>query len=183
MQIRALIASLLFTASSINAIAEIEKIAIPGEQNISFYWWPMLAPPSGWEQDRDFSFRYGVNALAPIGTSFANAESVMYAKAVFKPRQPNVKSLAMLIENDKEDFLAKVPGVAIQAAPSLVTIDGKKLISLTYTPKEKGNWERVSYLEEGEYYLIFTISSRTQGAFLAAAKAYETLVTQYKEKQ
>ena len=182
MLIRALLASLLLSTPQSNAFAEIEKIAIPGEKGMSLYWWPKLAPVAGWVQDRDFSFKFSANALVPIGASFADAETVMYAKAVFKPRVPKAKSLTLLIESDKKDFLANVPDIAIQDAPSLVTADGKKLMSLTYTPKEKGNWERVSYLEEGDFYLIFTVSSRTQAGFLATAKTYETLIGQYKEK-
>lgn len=114
--------------------------------------------------------------------SFADAETVMYAKAVFKPRVPEVKSLAALIENDKNNFVTNFPGVTIQEMTTLATADGKKLISLVYTLADKGNWERVSYLEEGEFYLVFTVSSRTQAGFLASVKAYKTLVTQYKEK-
>ena len=182
MRFRPLLASVLLLAALGNAHAEIEKFAIPGEKGMTFYWWPKLPPVPGWAQDRDFSFRYSVNALAPVGASFANAETVMYAKAIFKPRVPEVKSLARLIENDKKDFLSNVPGVSIQEAPTLATADGKTLLSLIYTPKDNGNWERVSYLEEGEFYLIFTVSSRTQVGFLASAKAYELLVTQYKEK-
>jgi hypothetical protein len=105
----------------------------------------------------------------------------MYAKAIFKSREPEVKSLAMLIENDRRDFLANVPGVTIKEAPTLSIANGKKLLSLTYTPKDKGNWERVSYLEEGEFYLIFTVSSRSQAGFVASTKAYETFISQYKE--
>ena len=182
MLIRALIANMLLLLPLSNAFAEIEKIAIPGEKGMSLYWWPKLSPVSGWEQDRDFSYKFSANALAPTGASFADAETVLYAKAVFKPRAPKAKSLAMLMESDKKDFLANVPGISIQDAPSLVTADGKKLISLTYTPKEEGNWERVSYLEEGEFYLVFTVSSRTQAGFLATVKAYETLIALYKEK-
>lgn len=182
MLVRTLFSSLLLASFSINSTAEIEKIAIPGEKGMSFSWWPKLAPLSGWEQDREFSLRYSATALAPIGASFADAETVMYAKALFKPRIPKMTSLAMLIESDKKAFLDNVPAVAIKEAPSLVTADGKKLISLTYTPKEKGNWERVSYFEEGGFCLVFTISSRTPEGFLATAKAYETLIAQYKEK-
>jgi hypothetical protein len=173
---------ILLVSGASTAFAEIEKFAIPGENGMLFHWWPKLPPLSGWAQDRDSSFQYSINALAPVGSSFVNADTVIYAKAVFKPREPKVKSLAMLIENDKKDFLANVPGVTIQEAPSVATADGKKCKSLTYTPKTRGNWERVSYLEEGEFYLIFTVSSRTQAGFLASAQSYEGLITQYKEK-
>lgn len=179
--IHTFVASMLAVTAA-SSVAEIEKFAIPGEKGMSFYWWPKLPSVTGWQQDREYSFLYSLNALAPEGTSFANAETVMYARAVFKPRVPEIQSLGVLIENDKKDFVANVPGVTIREASEIHTADGRKLISLTYSPKDKGNWERVSYLEEGEFYLIFTVSSRTQAGFNATSKAYEDLVSRYKEK-
>ena len=181
MLIRSLIASLCI-AAAVPAAAEIEKLAIPSEKGMQFHWWPKLSQVPGWQQDSDFSFRYSVNALAPVGESFGTAETVMYAKAVFKPRVPEVKSLEMLIENDKNNFLKNVPGVTIRDAAALTSADGRIVVSLTYTPSSAGNWERVSYLEEGEFFLIFTVSSRTQKGFEASAKAYEALISQYHEK-
>lgn len=180
MFVRALITSLLLTSAT--AFAEIEKFAIPGEKGMAFHWWPKLRPLAGWTQDKDFSFKYSINALAPTGASFADSETVMYAKAIYKPRVPDVKSLTALIESDKKDFVTKVPGVTIQDAKALITGDGKNVVSLTYAPRSKGNWERVSYLEEGDFYLIFTVSSRTENGFLATIKAYEKLISQYREK-
>lgn len=167
---------------SSTAFAEIEKFAIPGEKGMAFHWWPKLEPVVGWTQDKDFSFKYSINALAPTGASFADSETVMYANAIYKPRVPHVKSLTALIENDKKDFVVNVPGVAIQEAKALVTADGKKVVSLNYVPRGKGNWERVSYLEEGDFYLIFTVSSRTESGYHATIKAYENLISQYREK-
>lgn len=164
------------------ASAEIERIAMPGERGMKLYWWPKLAPIAGWQQDRDFSFQYGANALAPIGKSFADAETVMYAKATYKPRVPTTKTLESFIENDKKEFLQNVPGVAINSATPLISGDGRKLLSLSYIPKVKGNWERVAYLDEGEFFLVFTISSRTATGLESSMSAYEKMVTQYREK-
>lgn len=163
------------------AQAEIEKIAIPAEKGFSFYWWPKLAPPEGWHQDREHSFYYSANALAPDGFTFKNAQSVMYARAIYKPREPNLKSLDALIENDKKDFEANVPGVEIREVTALSTADGQKLRSFTFFPTSKGNWERVSYGEEGDFYLIFTISSRSLAGFNTAIASYEKLVLGYQE--
>ena len=185
--IRAIVASACF-ALAFPAVAEIEKIAIPGENGLAFRWWPKLTPPKGWLQDLPTSFENGVNALIPVGQTFADAPSVMYAKAVFKARVPDVTSLAEMIVRDKQDFLNNVPDVLIRPTSTMVAADGRMLLSFTYSPKPEakdgsgGNWERVSYLEEGEFYLVFTMSSRTQKDFKASAKAYEKLVRAYREK-
>jgi len=42
-------------------------------------------------------------------------------------------------------------------------------------------WEKVSYGEEGEFYLIFTLSSRSEQGFKAALKDYELFISRYKE--
>jgi hypothetical protein len=174
-----LIIALLFAAQNVQA--DIEKIAIPGEKGMSFYWWPKLPKVAGWHQDRESSFHYSVNALAPDNTAFANAETVMYAKAIFKPRDPEIKSIEMLIARDKKDFQASVPEVEIREVKSLTTADGKKFKSFTFYPKGSGNWERVTYGEEGEFFLAFTISSRSKAGYDATESTYEKLIDLYKE--
>lgn len=180
MRIACTLVGLLLVASS-TAQAEIEKIAIPAEKGFSFYWWPKLAPVDGWYQDREHSFFYSANALAPDGFTFKNAESVMYARAIYKPREPDVKSLDALIENDRKDFEANLPGVSIHEVAMLSTADGQKLRSFTFFPTTSGNWERVSYGEEGDFYLIFTISSRSLAGFNTAVAAYEKLIAGYQK--
>jgi len=166
---------------SSSAYAEIEKIAIQSGKGISLYWWPKLAPVKGWHQDREYSVRYSANALAPDGFTFKDAETVMYVSALYKPRIPETKSLEALIENDRKNFEANVPGVSIQEVAPLSTADGQKLRSFTFFPAKGGNWERVSYGEEGEFYLIFTVSSRSQSGFNAVLSAYEKLAASYKK--
>lgn len=161
--------------------ADIEKIAIPSEKGLSVYWWPKLPPIEGWHQDQEHSFFYSVNALAPDGSTFKKAESVMYARALYKPRSSEIKSLEALIENDRKDFEENIPGVSIQEAAALSTADGQKLRSFTFFPTKEGNLERVSYGEEGEFYLIFTISSRSQSSFNSTVAAYEKLIAGYKK--
>jgi hypothetical protein len=175
----ALIGLLLVSSSAVQA--EIEKIAIPGEKGFSFYWWPKLAPVDGWHQDREYSFFYSANALAPDGFTFKNAETVMYARAIFKPREPDIKSVEALIDNDRKDFEANVPGVSIHEVAALSSADGQKFRSFTFFPASAGQWERVSYGEEGEFYLIFTISSRSLSGFNAAVGAYEKLIASYNQ--
>ena len=169
----------VFLAASSAAQAEIEKLAIPGDKGLTFYWWPKLSPLNGWHQDREHSFFYRANALAPDGFTFENAETVMYARAIFKPRDPNVRSLEALIENDRKDFEENVPGVSIHEVAALTSSDGQAFRSFTFFPASGGNWERVSYGEEGEFYLIFTISSRSLSGFNASVGAYERLITGY----
>jgi hypothetical protein len=171
----------LVLLASAPLLAEIEKLAIPGEKGLDLYWWPKLPPVTGWHHDREHSLRYGANALAPDGFTFASADAVIYAKAVYKPRQPEISSLASFIASDKKAFLSSNQGLNVAEASSIVTADGHRLQSFTFLPAGAGNWERVAYGEEGEYYLVFTVSSRSLAAYNAALLAYEKLIGAYKE--
>ena len=166
---------------SISMRAEIEKTARVCETGICFYWWPKLPEVKGWHQDTEQSFNYSANALAPNGSTFVNAKTVMYASASYKPRMPETKSLEMFITGDRNNFLAADPGIQITEVTELTTADGKKLRSFTFFPKAKGNWEEVSYAEEGDFYLTFTVSSRSKQGFLKAQDAYRELIAHYKE--
>jgi hypothetical protein len=117
----------------------------------------------------------------PDGFTFSNAETVIYARAIYKPRSPETTSLEVLIKDDKDEFLKADPGIAIVETSPLKTADGKTLRSFTFFPKDKGNWEQVSYGEEGDFYLIFTISSRSHAGFLKSSITYAQYIAQYKE--
>jgi len=88
---------LLFTLSIPQSFAEIQKFANPCDQGICFSWWPKLPRVAGWHQDQDQSYNYKINAQAPDGRTFANAETVIYANAIYKPRVPESKTLQDLI--------------------------------------------------------------------------------------
>ncbi|MBS1867898.1 MAG: hypothetical protein JSS69_18460, partial [Acidobacteria bacterium] len=96
--------------------AEIEKTALMCGNEICFYWWPKLSPPKGWHQDQDMSYEIEANALVPDGSTFSKAETVMYAKALYKPRTPETKSVDQLIADDKNEFLNADPNIAVAEA-------------------------------------------------------------------
>jgi hypothetical protein len=163
------------------ASADMERIASPCKTGICFNWWPKVAIPAGWQHDRDHSLHYNFNALAPEGKSFADAETVMYVNAVFRPRVPEAKTLDAFIRNDQVNFIKEVPDLRIAPTETLKTADSKTARSWTLSPASKGQWERVAYLEQGEYYIVFVISSRTQAGLLASGSKFEQLVAAYRE--
>ena len=163
------------------AHADVEKVATLCQNSICPHWWPKVNLPAGWHHDRDFSIHYNFNAIVPEGQSFSDAETVMYANAVFKPRVPESKTLKEFITNDHASFRKDVPDLSIVPAGNLTTADGKSAASWKLQPKTTGQWERVSYLEEGEYYIVFVISSRTEAGLNKNMLAYESLIRKYKE--
>jgi hypothetical protein len=167
--------------SPIIASPEIEKVGQVCDKGICFVWWPKLDPAKGWHHDDGASWAVGANVQVPDGFAFPNAETVIYAKASYKPRIPETTSLEILIRNDRDDFLKHDPGVTITKVPSLKTKDGKALETYTFFPTTKGNWEEVSYGEEGDFYLIFTISSRSRAGYLSTLPVFEQYIDEYKE--
>jgi hypothetical protein len=173
-----LILSLVFLSGAVNA--EIEKIATPTDAGIQLQWWPKVKPPPGWHFDSGSSHHFGFNAMAPDGSTFSNAETVMYAEADYKPRVPETKSLAQLVQRDVSAFHKAYPGMAATTAPPIFTADHKQLQVLSFAPSAGGNWERVAYGEDAEFYLVFTVSSRTQSGLEHANAAFNAMVASYR---
>jgi hypothetical protein len=174
------IAVLLIALASM-ANAGVEKTATLCGNGICPHWWPKLSVPAGWHHDHEFSVHYNFNALVPDGQSFSDTETVMYANAVFKPRVPESKTLKDFITNDHASFREETPDLAIVPDATLTTADGKSATSWLLQPKTAGQWERVAYLDEGEYYMVFVISSRTQAGLNKNMPVYELLIRNYKE--
>ena len=167
---------------SVPVSAEMEKIATTCESGICLHWWPILPNVKGWHHDRDASLWHSFNAQAPDGKTFKDADSVIYASGIYKPRVSEVKTLETLIENDHKRFYDTNPGITIKPAESVTTSDGQVLKTFAFFPKENGNWEHVAYGEEGEYYLVFTLTSRSQDGYSQTLAAYKQFLQNYKAK-
>ena len=175
------VATAAFLLFAFPALAEIEKIAFACGQQVCFRWWPKLQAVPNWGHDRDHSLHYNFNALAPVGTTFATAETVMYANAIYKARVPEEKSLPDFIEGDLQKFRVESPGLLVEAGKQLRTASGKTGESHLLKPTGNGQWERVAYFEEGDYYVVFVVSSRTESGLHKATPAFEALVSGYRE--
>jgi hypothetical protein len=164
------------------AVAEIEKRAIVCDNGICFSWWPKLPELKGWYSDQEASESYSMHTLVPYGENFADAETVIYANAPYKPRMPKVTTVETLIEDDQKDFRQNVPGIAIKEIEPVVTADGQRLRSFLFMPPtgSSESWERVSYGEEGDFYLIFTLSSRTKDSMNHRLDDYLSLIRAYR---
>ena len=84
--------------------------------------------------------------------------------------------------DDRRQFLSGDPGLKASQTKPLTTGNGQVLQSYTFFPKGKGNWEQAYYGNEGEYYLIFVVSARTQAGFTKALEAYKKFIARYKKK-
>ena len=160
--------------------AQIEKVTTPTNSGMELQWWPKVPPPRGWHFDSGSSHHFSFNAMAPDGSTFSNAGTVMYAKAEYKPRVPQTKSLAQLVKQDISDFHQAYPGIAVKVEPPVLTADHKQFQVITFAPSAGGNWERVAYGEAAEFYVLFTVSSRTKSGLDLAMPAFRAMVASYR---
>lgn len=177
----ALVVALL--AAALPARSEIETVAIETPKGKAERWWPKVTPPKGWHHDRGHSLNHNLNAMAPAGEGFASAEAIIYARAIRKSTDASLVSLADFVARERKAFLARMPGYDIRDDKPLLTRDGVRLRTASFTPKTDGNWERVAYGEEDDYYLIFVVSARSKKALQEATQAWQAMAWSYRRGQ
>jgi hypothetical protein len=162
------------------ASGEIEKFGNLCDAGICVYWWPKLPLVKGWHHDEAVSRKQGINALAPDGAGFQDAETVMYATAATRLNS-DARNLDEFIAADLGSFAENSSEAIVTEIEPLTTADGRKLRTFTFFPKKDGNWECVSFGEEGEYFLVFTVSSRTKQGYEQALPTFRALIGDYRE--
>lgn len=160
------------------AHAEVLKVAVLCSSGVCPRWWPVLPEVAGWRQDREQSEHDGVNAQVPDGEDFESAEVVIYARAVLKTE--GGAELDAFIARDQAETRAQFPGTRIKEEHALQTADAQHLRSFAFAPHDSGNWELVSYGEEGDYYLLFAISSRSKEGLVQRRADYLEFVRRYR---
>ena len=145
---------------------------------------PALAPAqnvslTGWALDNDASQRFGVIVLVPADSSMATASALMYSKVIDKERLPENMSLAQLIADDRREFEINAPDISVQEVATLRDSKGRRVPCIAYSPVDSGNWERVAYVEDGDFYLVFTVSAPSEAALKSTLPAFGKFVGSY----
>jgi hypothetical protein len=180
MKPRLLLAAVAALSFATLASGEIEKLGNLCDSGVCVYWWPKLPAVKGWHQEEEVSRKQGVNALAPDGSTFKDAETVMYGTAATKVNS-DATTLDEFIAADMKGFAEHAAEAVIKEIEPLTTADGRKLRTFTFFPKKDGNWECVSFGEEGEYFLVFTLSSRNKMAYEKSLPVFQAMIREYKE--
>jgi hypothetical protein len=162
--------------------AGVYKLAIPQKSGTEVHWWPILPVLPGWVHDEVASRRYDSNFLVPRGQTFADAPAVIYAKALYKSRIPETKSVDQLIADDERQVAKETPGIRISEQAALQDHDGRGFKCVAFAPPSEGSWEFVAYGEEDDFYLIFTVSGDSPDALEKAMPDFKKLISRYKKK-
>src|ERR1017187_5584989 len=78
-----LLAGVLLLVST-TALPEIGKVGRVCGSGICPAWWPKLDPIGGWHHEDEASFANSANVQVPDGFTFSNAQTVIYARALYK---------------------------------------------------------------------------------------------------
>ena len=180
-RIAAALGAALLAASSAHAV--IEHVVIDTPKGKVERWWPKVQAPKGWHHDRGNSLNYHMNAFAPVGESFASAEAVMYGRAIRTSSDSNLRNLGEFMARERASFLKRSPNYEIRDDKPIVTRSGLSLKTRLFIPKDgQGNWERVAYGEENDYYVIFVASARSKKALDGMAEPFLQMVRQYRRE-
>lgn len=162
--------------------AGIYKPTAPEKSGTQLYWQPILPDLPGWVHDEAASKRYESNFLLPRGETVASAPAVIYARALYKPRIPETKSVEELIATDERQVAQESPGIRISEQAALQDRDGKGFRCVSFAPALDGNWELVAYGEEDDFYLVFTVSGNSPVALEKALPDFKKLISRYKKQ-
>jgi hypothetical protein len=175
------LATLVFLMLAPAAFAGIEKFATPSESGVTLQWWPKVIPPKGWHHDEGSSRHFAFNAIAPDGATFSKAETVLYAKANYKPRSPEITTLKAFIASDISSLRSEEPGLMVTPEPAMPGKGGLVFQVVRFEPGKRGTaaWERVAYAEDGDYFLTFTVSSHSRLGLDSTARAFKALLHSY----
>ena len=177
-----LLITLLFSINSYSEIFRISQVCNESGK-MCFYWWPKLQKIDGWSQDQGSSYHFSMNTQAPNGYTFSNSDSVIYAKAEY--RHNDDRTLKEFIKDAQSQFVSASSPLTLKYTKDLKSESGLNFNSYSFKPKQKGNWEQVSYSEEtdkdgNKYWLIFALSSRSEEGYLESLDTYYKFISSYK---
>lgn len=137
-----------------------------------------LKPPKGWVLSCDVSEHSDVPvALWPTGTTWANAEVVMYINP--SPKGSSPQTLEDFVQFSASQFRKDKPGVKITPGEPLQTGDHSRVVVQHFTGDQWGNHEAVAYIESTTIFAIVVLSSRTEAEYKASYPAFEKLLSTY----
>lgn len=178
--VTALVAAVGVLALPTMGYAELERVAFQCEAKTCYHWIPKIGAVSGWHRDESVISDYGMYALVPDGYTYETAEYVIYSRALHKPLVMDNPSLKRFIQQDKEDFVSLNPGGMMTEVPAVVVGSGKKLRSFVLQPAKQGIWEQVAYDEDGEYFVVLVISSKSSAGYKKALPVYRQILASYR---
>jgi hypothetical protein len=178
---------LALVAAAPPAFARFERLVDPNcsDESDCAYWRPVLAAFPGWHLEDEAGRLLLGHALVPDGSTYDNAKTVIYVRAVEKTRvEGEANTIADYIAIDRDDIIRNWPGTIVAAAPPLKSGFGRRLKTQTFTPiaGAQNRYERTAYDKQGRFFVRFTLSADSQAGLAASMQDFERLIAAYKIK-
>lgn len=138
----------------------------------------ILKEPSGWVMDGAAAKPQGLETvLYREGSSWKNADAVMYARVVYKDETQ--ATVEKVITDDVSDFLKQSPKSKVSELPALATRDKKTAVVKGFYDAANKNHESVAFIDEPKVVVILALSSRDKDEFEKSLPAFKALVGSY----
>ena len=132
--------------------------------------------PKGWVLDTQAGVQQGVHAVFyPVGTSWADAKSVMYSRIYDKKG----RTFEEVIKDDLKHQATDAPDFKAEDKADIECTKGAKAKIKYLTGDMYNSNEAVAYIEEPKKVVIVVMSSREKGNFEPTLKPFEELVKSY----
>jgi len=137
----------------------------------------IIVAPDGWVLDNSSGVPRGLHAvLYKTGTTWAKADTVMYANTVHKEASGE-KVVGNVIKSDVKSFQASASNqCVITDAPDLKTRSGQRVAVKQFFDASRHVYEAVAYIDESKIVVLLVLSAREEQAFTAALPAFKRLV-------
>lgn len=130
-------------------------------------------PPKGWTFDQEHAAEAdAVVIFYPEGSAWQDAKSVIYLKVAGKKEG---ESVADLMAADSLRLEQEFPGVRINTAPSLRTVDGKTAPVRHISGTKNGKRQAIAYIDDTESVITLILVARGGEAFEGALDPFEFL--------
>lgn len=129
--------------------------------------------PKGWTFNQEQAAEADAVAIFyPEGTAWQDSKSVIYLKVAGKKEG---ESVADLMNADSLKLVQEFPGIRINAAPSLRTVDGKTALVRHISGAKNGKRQAIAYIDTAESIILVMLAARGGEAFEGALEPFEFL--------
>ena len=129
--------------------------------------------PKGWTFNQEQAAEADAVAIFyPEGSAWQDSKSVIYLKVAGKKEG---ESVAGLMNADSLKLVQEFPGIRINAAPSLRTVDGKTALVRHISGAKNGKRQAIAYIDTPESIIMVMLAARGGEAFEGALEPFEFL--------
>ena len=136
-----------------------------------------LSAPTGWVLDEEAGRPRIQAVFYPEGSTFAEAEAVMYVNTLSRTVEPNLEAfIADDVAREKEDS----PNLQVRRAAPVRLSDGKSAIINQLSGDKFGNFESIAYIDSPADYIAIVLTSKTEAGYKKSEAAFLELLKSYR---